>query len=175
MVVVVSQPTEWLEPPDLLLPLAWAVETGAGLNPPIVLWVSDTPDAERRWQIDDDIARMGITRLRQTDDALDWVDLLDLADLVVLSRDSTLDLPDGFADLAAHRRLPILCWEGHPRAAELAARGNAVVPWGDISAMAARVVDATTTPEGWARAVEPSWRPLVADVERVTPLRVPAR
>jgi hypothetical protein len=174
-VVAVAPVPDWVDPPDVTLPLVWAVEHRSGAAAPVFYWMGVPDDDDRRWMLDYDIARMGLTRLRTTPDVLPWSLLLLVADLVLLPTRSPVVFPEGFAAVAALRPVPVVCWEGHPQADEVARWGGTVVPWGDVPAMADLVADATRSASGWARAAAPSWRLTLAEIERIVPVEVPPR
>lgn len=165
---------DWVDCPELTLPLTWELERRLGDRTPTVLWTGMPADGDRRWPIEFDRERMGITRLRITPEEADWSEVVDAADVIVLPLRSPAVLPDDFAVHAADRGRPVLCWASHDRADEVAAASGTVVPRGDLAAMADALATITADADALARARRVGWAPHVADVETIVALEVPA-
>jgi hypothetical protein len=173
-VVAVLPVPDWVDCPELTLPMTWELERRLGERAPTVLWTGMPEDGDRRWPIDVDRERMGIRSLRLTPDEAEWTDLVGAADVVVLPLRHPGVLPDDFAAYAADRGRPVLAWASHPRAEEIAATTGTVVPRGDVAAMAEAIGSMVADADALARARRVGWAPHVADLEVLVPLEVPA-
>lgn len=173
VVVAVPPVADWSQGPDLTLAVAWELERRAGPEAATVLWygMADGPD---RRPVEYDIDRMGLRGVHLAGELPGGLDLLDLADVVVLPTRTTVDLPDDLAERAAAHRTPLLCWDGHPLAADVRRWSGFVAPRGDVDAMADRVHRLVTDPAAMQGVRESCWRATLADVERIAPLEVPA-
>lgn len=172
VVVAVPPVADWADAPDLTLALAWELERRAGPGAATILWYGmDGPD---RRPVAYDLDRMGLRGVRLAGDLPGGLDLLDLADVVVLPTRTTGDLPEDLAERAAAHRTPLLCWDGHPLAADVRRWAGFVAPRGDVEAMAERLHRLVTDPAALRGVRESCWRATLADVERIAPLEVPA-
>ena len=173
-VVAVPPVPDWADMPDLTLGLAWEVARRGGRAAPAIVWWGMPSGGERPWPLEHELAHLHLDRVHVVPDALDWDDVVGLADLVALPLRTSITLPDDFAAVAARRATPLLCWEGHPRGDELARWGGTVVDRGDVGAMADRICAAVEDPAALRRARMASWRLVTAEVERLVPLGVEA-
>lgn len=164
---------DWIDAPDLTLALAWELERQRGQDAPRVLWYEMPTDERRRWPVENDRERMGLHSVQVVDQLPDSVDLLDLVDLVVLPTHSTAPVPELFVTWAAAHGTPVLCWQGHPLADEVAGWTAGVVDPPDVSAMAAQVLRLLDDPAR-RRALGRSGRVTTMErIERLTPLGMP--
>jgi hypothetical protein len=174
-VVAVLPVPDWAAMPDLTLALAWEVERRRPAEAPEVVWfgVPHEGDGDRRWPIDHEVAHMGLSRLRLDATTPAWDDQVRLADAVVLPTEGPDPLPEGFAEDAVRLATPLLCWDDHPRADDVARWGGTVVERGDVVAMADRIVEAFGSPDDLRRVRYSSWSLLTAEIEHLVPVGVP--
>lgn len=171
-VVGVPPVADWVDSPDLTLGVSWALER-IGRAGPEVVWVGMPEAGQRRWPVDYDIDRMGLTSVSLVSDPFTWSELVALADVVVLPIRTDMELPADFALQASRQATPILCWEGHDRASEVARWDGTVVRRGDVDGMARRIWHLVADPKALHRARRVLWSRHVAAVERALPVEVP--
>lgn len=171
-VVAVPPVPDWADLPDLTLGLAWELARRVGDATPTLLWWGMPAAGDARWPLDYEQEHLGLDNVHLVPDELTWVDALGLADLVVLPVRGSIALPDDFAATAAWRATPLLCWDGHPQAGELARWGGTVVDRADVAAMADRIGAATADPDALRRARTDGWRLAAAEVERLVPIEL---
>ncbi len=174
VVVAVPPVADWVDSPDLTLSLVWELERLSGDRRPVVLWYGMPAGGDRRWPIDYDAERMGISSLLISDDVPSWGEVVAAVDACVLPIRATSALPERAVETAVSRSTPVLCWEGHELAGDVQRLGGAVVPRGDVSAMASRVWSMIEGEEPLRRTPPMEWRPLLDDFERVAPIRIQA-
>ena len=171
-VVGVMPVADWMDAPDLTLLLAWEVERLSGAAAPLFHWYGMPDEGEPRWSLDFDIDRIGLGCMQLETADLEWDELVDVVDLVVLPERSTSYLPEGFAELAARRARPVACWGGHPAQAEVQRWGGVVIDQGDAAAMARHLHASLRDAAALHRGREAAWRVVLADVEQFTPLSI---
>lgn len=172
-VVAVPPLVDWVDCPDLTLSVAWELERLVGGAGPTVLWYGMPADGDRRWPLDVDIDRMGLASVRLIADQLSWEQVAAVASVILLPIRSSLTLPDDAIQAAVELGTPVVCWEGHPLADEVARWGGEVVRRGDVVAMAERLGATVGEPSALRRARSVGFRMGTAAVERVVPVAVP--
>lgn len=168
--ILVPPVADWCDSPDLTLALVWELERRPAADASTVVWYGMPSDGEPRWSVAYDVDRMGLTSVRILDVLPSWETVLDAADLVVLPIRSTFDLPHDFALAAARRGVPLLCWAGHPRAAEVDAAHGVVVDRGDVEAMADAVAAIVAETDRAHRVWHAGWLTELSELDRVAPL-----
>lgn len=158
--------------PDGAVRLAWELQRRGHPDALTFLWTGAPGPGEDRWPLDDDLHRSGVGCVRLLPADLGWDDLVALADVVVLPTQATLELPTDLADRAIRETTPVLCWDDHPRAAEVS-RAGTVVTGGDLPAMADAVWSIVATPATRHAARSRLWSLSTAALECVLPLGVP--
>lgn len=174
--VVLLRVPGWAELPDPTLSLVWEVRRRLG-QPPSFVWygVPEPDDHDLRWPIDHEVAHLALDELELVvDDRPPWDELAELADAVVLPSNAPDDLPVGFARLASRGATPVLCWDDHPRAADVAAWGGTVVPRGDVTAMADALATAFASPAAQREARSAAWAPFTAEFDALVAVGVQA-
>lgn len=166
---------DWIEGPDLTLALAWELERRRPGTAPLTYWYGMPTDDERRWPIEYDAERMGLSTLRLRGDLPDSLEPFDLFDLVVLPSRSSETAPDLFVTRAAAHGTPVLCWSGHRQADEVRRWTDGVVEQPDVSAMAEHVLRLAEDPAEWKRLRLSGRTTTMAEIERLVPLQVPVR
>lgn len=176
-VVAVLPVPDWVDCPDLTLGVAWELQRLGSDRSPTVLWIGMPDSGDRRWPIDYDIARMGLTNVRLSAEDPTWHDLVGAADAILLPVRTSREPPREYhtdAAYAALRGRPVLCWEGHPATAALHTWRGTVVARGDVSAMASSLWSMLADSTALAAARHVGWSFNTADVERLLPFEVPA-
>lgn len=173
LVVAVPPLVDWVDCPDLTLSVAWELERIAGAAAPTVLWYGMPAEGDRRWPVDVDVDRMGVTSVRLVADDLAWEQVAAVASVVVLPVRSSATLPDGAIRTAVELGTPVFCWAGHPLAEEVARWGGEVVPRGDVVGMAELLWATVGETAALRRARSVGFRMGTAEVERVVPVAVP--
>lgn len=164
---------QWVDAPDLTLALAWELERRRPGEAPHTFWYGMPTDADRRWPVEYDIERMGLTSVALRGDLPPSVDLFDVVDVVVLPTHTTAPLPDLFVARAAARGIPVLCWSGDALAEEVRGRSDGVVEQPDVSAMADRILTLAEDADERDRAARRCRTTVTAELERIVPLTVP--
>lgn len=174
MVVAVPPVEDWVDCPDITLSLAWELQRLAGAAaPPTVLWYGMPAEGDRRWPVDFDIDRMGVTSVQLSADLLEWEQLVAVSSVIVLPIRPTVPLPDDAIRMAAEAATPVFCWEGHELAGDIARWGGTVVPRGDVVGMAEGVWAAVEDEAALLRARSVPFRMEAAVVDRVLPVELP--
>lgn len=180
IVVAVLPVEDWVDCPDLTLGVAWELERLGGDGVPTLLWVGMPYDDHRRWPVEFDIDRMGLSSVLLTTADAAWSDLVGAADVIHLPLRTSAELPVDpagiaeAAELAARRGRPVACWEGHPFAEALLDWRGTVVPRGDVEGMAAALWSMTSDPAALAEARLAGWSLGTADLETLFMLGIPA-
>jgi glycosyltransferase involved in cell wall biosynthesis len=173
VVVGVPPVTDWADAPDLTLALAWELERRSGGAAPTILWHGMPLEGPGHWPVAYDIDRMALRTVRLAGDLPAGIDLFDLVDLVVLPTRSTESI-GRYPERAAAHGTPLLCWDGHVLADEVARWKGLLVPRGDVEAMADAVQALADDPAARHRIGQDGWTATLAAVERLAPLSVPA-
>jgi glycosyltransferase involved in cell wall biosynthesis len=164
---------DWADAPDLTLALAWELERRSGGAAPSILWHGMPLEGPGHWPVAYDIDRMALRTVRLAGDLPAGIDLFDLVDLVVLPTRSTESI-GRYPERAAAHGTPLLCWDGHVLADEVARWKGLLVPRGDVEAMADAVQALADDPAARHRIGQDGWTATLAAVERLAPLSVPA-
>lgn len=173
-VVIGSPPVpQWIDGPDLTLALAWEVERRRPATAPWTFWYGMPSDDDRRWPIEHDIGRMGLTTVVLGDGMPQTADLFDLVDMIVLPTHTTSPLSDLFVTRAAAHGTPVLCWGGHRLAEDVRGWTDGVIPQPDVSAMADRVLGLAEDRAERDRLGRRGRTAIASELERIVPLSVP--
>lgn len=170
-VVGVLPVPDWTDAPDLTLGVVWETQRRAGPDAPRVLWYG-MPGGHDGWPVAHDAQQCGLTTLHITDRVPGDVHPAEVFDAVVVPNRSSAPAPDDLASTAVHHGTPVIAWDGHPAAEEVARWGGHTFPRGDVDGPAA-LLATVADPEGRRRAAAAGWAMVTTDVEQVTPLRIP--
>ncbi len=173
-VVAVAPVPDWFEAPDLTVALAWELRRRRGDAAPHLLWYGMPSEGEAHWAVQADLDRLRLDHVHLTAEAPTTMDLVALADVVVVPSRPTV--PDDAPDLALAREhlLPVVCWDDSPVAGEVARWPGAEVPYPEVGPMADAVLALVEDGPERRRARNVRWRAAMADVEQFAPLEVPA-
>ncbi len=170
--VAVPPVDDWNDLPDLTVRLAWELERMG--RRAAIAWYGMPGDGTESWPIDDDLGRAGISSVHLLRRRLAWTEAVEVADVVVLPSTPSPAVPAGFAETAARRATPLLCWDDHPDAAEVVTWAGTAVARGDVVAMAAAVHAMVVDEAALRRARAASWPLAIEGLERLVPLAIPA-
>lgn len=171
--VAVPPVPDWMDAPDLTVALAWELERRHGDGGPAVLWYGASTDPRRRWPIEHDLRRVGLTSVRLVEDGLDPASMLAAADLVVLPSRTSHPVGARFVDEAAAHGAPVLCWSGDPLADAVDEWTGLVVERPDVAAMADAIDGVLADRERLRSLVAAGRERLLAAIDRVVPDVVP--
>jgi glycosyltransferase involved in cell wall biosynthesis len=173
-VVAVAPVPDWFEAPDLTVSLAWELRRRRGPDAPEVLWYGMPSEGEPHWAVQADLDRLGLDDVHLVADVPSTVDLAALADVVVVP--SRPQAPEGTPDIRMARRLvlPVLCWHDSPVADEMARWPGLDVAYPDVASMAETVLSLVEDTPERRRVRNTRWKALMAEVEQLAPLEVPA-
>jgi glycosyltransferase involved in cell wall biosynthesis len=173
-VVAVAPVPDWFEAPDLTISLAWELQRRRGQDAPEVLWYGMPSEGEPHWAVQADLDRLGLDDVHLVTDVPSTLDLVALADVVVVP--ARPEAPGGTPDigLAREHMLPILCWQDSSVADEVARWPGLEVPYPAVAPMAEAVLSLVEDTPERRRARNGRWRAFMSEVEQLAPLDVPA-